>query len=792
MNDIFLSVIIPAYKEANRIGTTLLSVDNYLRDKAYNYEIIVVNDGSPDDTSSVVTRYLPIVKNLKLIDNEVNQGKGYAVNCGMLEARGEYRLFMDADNSVDIQTIEDFLPYIEKGNDVVIGSIAISNKVVEHNGWHRRFFGSISKFVIRNLVTPGIYDTQRGFKLFTKKSAEIIFPKQTIERFGFDIELITIARANNLIVKELPVVWDNPAGSTVTLGSYISTLGDLAKIISNRILGRYSHKNIKSNEMVQETSVVPVEINTEEFSTPSTFSVKMLSLLWQKVDKNFVKFNLETEKAKGKGFNYKDKEFIHHSDLHHSETAFYNLLYFQKVFLIGFVGLYILFLVINWHMTIVATLSIITIVYFIDFLFNAYLIFKTFNESPEIKVSKREISLVQDDELPIYTIFCPLYKEWQVVPQFAKAMGDLDYPKEKLQIVFLLEENDAETVNKIRSTPLPPHFEIIVVPHSNPKTKPKAMNYGLPFVRGEYLVIYDAEDVPEVDQLKKAFLAFKKVSLKTVCIQAKLNFYNIHQNILTRLFTAEYSLWFDLVLPGLQSFDAPIPLGGTSNHFKTSALRELLGWDAFNVTEDADLGMRLAKRGYRTAIVESTTYEEANSDVMNWYNQRSRWIKGYIQTYFVHMRDPRSFVETGSIKDFFIFQLSIGGKILSMFINPMMWVITISYFLLRSQVGPFIESFFPTSILYLGVFSLILGNFLYVYYYMIGCAKRGFDDLIKYVFIIPIYWLGMSIAAWKAMYEIFVKPHYWSKTIHGLHLKKAEPKQSKLNSLNKTFDELPI
>lgn len=797
MKNIYLSVIIPAYKEENRIQTTLLSLDYYFRDKDYEYEIIVVNDGSPDNTAEVVRSHMPFVKNLRLIDNEENQGKGYAVNCGMLEAKGQYRLFMDADNSVTIWTVEEFMKEIKKGADVVIGSIALGDKsnVVEHNGWHRRLFGSISKFLIRNIATPGIYDTQRGFKLFTANAADTIFNRQTIKKFGFDIELIVIARANKLFVKEVPVLWDNPAGSTVTLSSYITTFGDLIKIVINRLTGKYgnSYGNAGSPSLVLVGAGVGTMTNNEESEQKSFSGTSLLSkIAGSDTHRHFKKFDAETESVKGKGFHYKDKEFIHHSDLEYKETAFYNLLHFQKVALILGAIFYAILLLVNWHTTIVLTISIVTIVYFLDFLFNAYLIFRTFDKAPEVHVTERELSKINDEDLPVYTIFCPLYKEWQVVPQFAKAMGELDYPKEKLQIVFLLEENDIETVEKIRNTPLPPHFEIIVVPHSSPKTKPKAMNYGLPFVRGEYLVIFDAEDVPEVDQLKKAVQAFKKVSSQTVCIQAKLNFYNVRQNLLTRLFTAEYSLWFDLVLPGLQSFNAPIPLGGTSNHFKVSALRELLGWDAFNVTEDADLGMRLAKRGYRTAIVESTTYEEANSDWLNWYNQRSRWIKGYIQTYFVHMRDPRSFIENGSIKDFLIFQLSIGGKILSMFINPMMWVITISYFVFRASLGPFIESFFPTTILYIGVFSLILGNFLYLYYYMIGCAKRGYDDLMKYVFFVPFYWLGMSAAAWKAIYEVVVKPHYWSKTIHGLHLKKDEPKTHTAGIMNKELDEMPV
>ena len=297
------------------------------------------------------------------------------------------------------------------------------------------------------------------------------------------------------------------------------------------------------------------------------------------------------------------------------------------------------------------------------------------------------------------------------------------------------------------------------------------MNYGLAYAKGEYLVVYDAEDVPERDQLKKAVLAFKKSSPQTVCVQAKLNFYNPKQNLLTRVFTAEYSLWFDLILPGLQSINAPIPLGGTSNHFRTEDIKALFGWDAFNVTEDCDLGMRIVKRGLRTAIVDSTTYEEANSGLKNWYRQRSRWIKGYIQTYLVHMRAPRTFAKMSSPAHLLGLQLIVGGKVLSMFINPLMWGITIAYFAFRAQVGETIESFFPDPILYIGLVSFVFGNFLYLYYYMIGCAKRGLYDIIKYAFLVPFYWLGMSIAAWQALYEIMVKPHYWAKTVHGLHLK---------------------
>lgn len=756
----FLSVIVPAYKEEGRIGATLLDLARYFSDKQYGHEIIVVNDGSPDGTYEAVKRYEGLVPNLRVVNVRKNMGKGHAVRTGMRLAKGEYRLFMDADNSVRIDEVDAFIREMrDGGHDVAVGSIAFSySTTTEHNGWHRRILGSLAKLMIRVVAVPGIYDSQRGFKVFTARAADDIFRQQTVNRFGFDIELLLIARMHGHSIKELPVTWVNPPGSTVRLRAYVDTFAELFKIFMNKVRGLYdpdyAPKALRAsplNRLFIELAYVPWRIWNEVVDSPMHLHIKTL--------------------MRGKGLVFNGKTFMQHTSLHHSETALYSLVRAQKALIVAFVVGYTVALSLDWHSTLVVTMSVITVLYFVDLIFNAYLSVRSISKNPEIKVSRREIESLRDEDLPRYTIFCPLYKEWQVVPQFVEAMSRLDYPADKLEILFLLEENDFETIQKTREQDLPSHFKVVVVPHSAPKTKPKAMNYGLEHATGDYLVVYDAEDMPEPDQLKKAVVAFKRAHRDTICIQAKLNFYNVRQNVLTRVFTAEYSLWFDLILPGLQSLDAPIPLGGTSNHFRSRTLRELCGWDAFNVTEDCDLGMRIAKRGYRTAIVESTTFEEANSEIVNWYNQRSRWIKGYIQTYLVHMRNPNAF--RGRVRDLLAFQVIVGGKIFSMFVNPIFWAITACYFLFRANVGDFIEGFFPGPILHIGVISFILGNFLYLYNYMIGCAKRGFDHLVKYVFLVPVYWLGMSLAAWRSLYEVVVKPHYWSKTMHGLHLKKA-------------------
>ncbi|TMD78578.1 MAG: glycosyltransferase, partial [Chloroflexi bacterium] len=231
-------------------------------------------------------------------------------------------------------------------------------------------------------------------------------------------------------------------------------------------------------------------------------------------------------------------------------------------------------------------IGVITVMYTFNLILNLGMAARTFRNSPEEHIDDAIVHTLKNANWPMYTILCPLYREAQVVPQFVQAMQSLDYPPEKLQILFLTEANDAETRNAIRSLSLPPHFQILVVPDGKPRTKPRACNYGLMHARGSFVVIYDAEDIPDPLQLKKAVLTFAGHGSEVVCVQAKLNFYNIRQNLLTRWFTAEYSAWFDLILPGLQLAGFSLPLGGTSNHFRTAALRALGGWDAYNVTED--------------------------------------------------------------------------------------------------------------------------------------------------------------------------------------------------------------
>lgn len=382
-----------------------------------------------------------------------------------------------------------------------------------------------------------------------------------------------------------------------------------------------------------------------------------------------------------------------------------------------------------------------------------------------ITITPGQLEALEARELPVYTILVPAYKEARVIGNLLRSLAALDYPADKLDIILLFEEDDPETLAAAKAAAPGANVRFLVVPAGEPQTKPKACNVGLLFAQGEYLVIYDAEDRPEPDQLKKALLAFRQGPRELACVQAALNYYNWNENFLTRMFTLEYSFWFDYLLPGLDRLRLPIPLGGTSNHFKTAVLRQLGGWDPFNVTEDADLGIRAAMHGYRVGIVNSTTYEEANKKLGNWLRQRSRWIKGYMQTALVFSRDPIGLVRRAGLRQAIGFVLLIGGTPLIFLMQPIAIGLTILWLVTRTQL---LTPLFPPWLLYISLFNLLFGNVLAIYVNMFAVFKRRLHVLVLFSILNPAYWLLHSMASFKALGQLFTRPYYWEKTTHGL------------------------
>jgi glycosyltransferase XagB len=423
--------------------------------------------------------------------------------------------------------------------------------------------------------------------------------------------------------------------------------------------------------------------------------------------------------------------------------------------------------------TLVALNIAMSLFYLGNFLFKGILVSvgggRSADNDDEIAIAARAL---RDDELPVFTVLVPMYREHKMLPALAQGLRDLDYPLGKLDIKIVLEADDHETIEVARTLGLEGVFEIIRVPASKPQTKPKACNFALQFARGEYLVVFDAEDRPEPDQLRKVVAAFRRAPPNTACLQCRLNYYNAAENWLTRLFTLDYSLWFDQVLPGLERLNVPIPLGGTSNHFKIEVLRELHGWDPFNVTEDADLGIRLTQKGYRVGVVDSTTFEEATCHAGNWIRQRSRWMKGYMQTFLVHTRRPLHLLRTTGPLGFAGFVFFIGGTVLSALFNPVFWAM---YLIWLVALAEGLDPVFPQLLLFLSLFNLLAGNGAFIYLSMLAPIRRGWLDLIPYSLTVFGYWVLISIAAYKGLWQLLRNPFYWEKTQHGLSRHVAAP-----------------
>lgn len=419
----------------------------------------------------------------------------------------------------------------------------------------------------------------------------------------------------------------------------------------------------------------------------------------------------------------------------------------------------------------VAVSLVTSILYIASFAFRFLLTWVGADRRVDVVVTRSEVAALRDEDLPVYTILVPMYREKAVLPILVESIRRLDYPRAKLDVKLVLESDDHETIEAAKALRAESIFEIIRVPHSKPKTKPKACNYALRFSRGEFIVIYDAEDVPEPDQLKKVVALFRRSPTKVACVQAKLNYFNRNENFLTRMFTLEYSHWFDYLLPGLHRLGVPIPLGGTSNHFRAAILKTIGAWDPYNVTEDADLGVRLTQEGYRVAVVNSTTFEEACGVLPGWIKQRSRWIKGYMQTWLVHMRHPLQLHRRLGFVGFWGFQLFIGFPPLTALISPLLWLGSLMAAVVLANAS---EPLLPEAVLHLALFNLFVGNMMNVYFGLLAAMKRRWFALVPWGLLAPAYWALHSVAACKALWQLVMNPHYWEKTQHGVSSSTAE------------------
>ena len=366
--------------------------------------------------------------------------------------------------------------------------------------------------------------------------------------------------------------------------------------------------------------------------------------------------------------------------------------------------------------------------------------------------------------LPRISVMVPLFREEQMASRLIRRLSRLTYPPPLLDVLLVLEEHDAVTRRTIETCDLPDWMRVVEVPaHGSLTTKPRAMNYALDFCKGDIIGVWDAEDAPAPGQLEQVARGFHQAGPEVACLQGVLDYYNPRSNWLSRCFTLEYACWFRIIMPGLERLGLVLPLGGTTMFIRRHALEALGGWDAHNVTEDADLGIRISRAGLKTQMLNTTTYEEANCRPWPWVRQRSRWLKGFMVTYLVHMRRPARLLRELGLRRFLGLNAFFLGTLGHFLLAPFLWSFWLVLFGLPHP-GP---ELLPVPVQQGAALLMLLFEALSAATGIAAATAAGRRWLIPWVPLMPFYYPLGVLAAYKALYELIWRPFFWDKTAHG-------------------------
>lgn len=712
-----ISVIIPTYNERGNVDALIERLCTALKHASIvSYEYIFVDDHSNDGTYEHLNTLAVRNKNVKVFLKKGKKGKSWSILEGIEYTQYDNIAMIDADLQYPPEVIPKMLEQLGEAD------IVVANRTTHHTGKKRSWLSKIFNLLFGKILFGMNVDMQSGLKVFKKD----VFYNLSLHptEWGFDYEFLYKTQRMRWKICSVDI--------------------DFA----DRISGKSKVNVIKTG----------LELVTGALGLRIRYALRSL-----------LKFTDHPHHSEARPINFKNtKDFLFIPEIHSAKKTLYReTISLAIVFSLAFFALLYLFGSVFSSALLVILSGSIALFYFTFMIFKIWVVYQATQNDPTINISKEDIANFDDDKLPIYTILIPLYREEKVINQVIKAMTAIDYPPEKLDIIITLEEYDHQTINAIAEAHPPAHFKTLILPDVQPKTKPKALNVAFLQVRGEFLVIYDAEIIPDHDQLKKAVIAFRKHD-ELACLQTRLDHYNPRQSLVTRFFNSEFSFHYDYFLPGLQELGFPLPLSGHSTHYRTSVLKDIGAWDPYNVTEDCDIGMRLHRAGQRAGMINSSSQEEATISFKAWILQRTRWMKGFIQTSIVHLRHPFRFKrEIGGWIPFLGFFFIVPGGVLVNILNFVSWIILLVWLVAHP---PFIQTLYPLPVLYVATFSFIVGNFVFTYMNLLAIYKRKRYDIVKYNLLSFVYWIMLAIATVRATIEFVIKPHYWEKTVHGTHL----------------------
>ncbi|HEX5430275.1 MAG TPA: glycosyltransferase [Patescibacteria group bacterium] len=715
-----LSIIIPTYNEEDNLASLVDRLAQSLIGLAH--ELIFVDDHSTDGTA----KFLRALKSkyprehIRLLTKQGARGKATSLLEGIVESKGEIIAMIDADLQYPPEAIPQMVLQLTDA-DIVVG-----NRQFADAGNFRKISSKIYKFFFGRMLLGLPYDVQSGLKVFRKQVCASVRLKPSA--WGFDYDFLFKAKRLGWRIAQTDI----------------------------QFTGRMHGKS-----------------NVSVLSTGLELGFGALKLRFKYFLFGILKFLEYPHPSERLGNNWNNNwDFVYTPQIMSAKRT----LYLETVSLVLTILFVLSATIYGLHrLTGISSLVIISgimaVFYVVMMAFKLRVIYHATTQK-FLDISPEEIESVNPYDLPMYTILVPLYKEAAVIRQIITAMSAIDYPTEKLEIIITLEEYDTETIEAIADANPPAHFRTLILPDVQPKTKPKALNVAFPQVHGEFLVIYDAEIIPDADQLKKAYLAFQKFP-QVDALQTRLDHYNPEQSLITRLFNEEFAFHFDMLLPGLQKLGYPIPLSGHSVHFRKSALEDIGAWDPYNVTEDADTGIKLARAGKKVEILDSVSREEATTSIYPWVAQRTRWIKGFIQTSIVHLRHPLRFKREVGIgwAGLFAFAITVPASVVINIANLVYWGLLVGWFATHSHL---IQSLFPSPIFYTSLISFAAGNIIFVYLNLVSSYQRGRYNAVKYGLLSPLYWILLAVASVRAAAEFMYSPHHWSKTVHGKHLAAKE------------------
>lgn len=708
-----VSVVVPTRNDRRFLRRCVEEVDDAMRAIDREYELIVVDDrsidGTPELARSLQDRY-PV----RVVEQAGKRGRSVALKEGVDQAVGASIVLLDPD--VRFATA-DFGAMLGKLDDA---TIVVANRSRYATLWHA-VFGRAFRWVFGNLLLSVEADIRSGIKMFRRSLLHSLrFDPEFDPRLGYDAVLLYHAKRAGWNVASVPVGYTRPVfhhgfGAAVAVRALLAF--DVVRLTLSHAL----------------RSVLP-------FLYPPA-PIEYFSAGFTNV--NDYLFLTSAQSAKG------------HITRETVSLAFVAVLA-GAAFMFGVSSGF--------------GVPLLTVIAFgISAMYVTLMSFKvamlaasmpTANET----IGPEDLAAVTDEELPVVSILIPLYREKDIIPQIFRYLSDFDYPQEKLDIIFILESTDTETAEAFLAMHPPSHFKALLSPDVFPKTKPKAMNVAFGQAKGDVVVIFDAEVLPERDQLKKAYLTFKR-NPGAMYLHSRMDVYNAETNWITHLYTAEFSYFYHYFMPGLVASKYPVPISGHSTYFRKHVIEKVGAWDAYNVAEDCDIGIRLYRKGFGSGMMlDSHTWEQSTTTIPTWVRQRTRWIQGFIQTSMVQLRYPFLLKrELKSWKNFIVFLMLVPGNVVLNILNIVQWAM---FALWHMTHAPFLQVAYSGVTLYMATTCFILGNFFFTFFGLYALYVRKHYSSVPWGFLMFVYWIMLGIATVRATLHLFLHPHKWDKTQH--------------------------